>query len=69
MARFKLLEGNINIGEYASKYVFKAIMPCLHEIFIKRGNNLPVNKYHDVLNNIIQMIYSFNNIAQSNEDK
>lgn len=66
---YKLIDGSIGITEFSMNFVYTVLIPCLHEIFMIRGNHLPVDKKSHIIVEIIENVVKYDKLAYSPEYK
>jgi hypothetical protein len=66
---YKLIDGSSGISEFTMNFVYSVLIPCLHEIFMIRGNHLPVDKKSHIIVEIIENVVKFDKLAHTTEHK
>jgi hypothetical protein len=51
--RFRLHNGLATLKEFALHYAYKVVMPCINQMFMKRGSNFPVERNAETIDAVI----------------
>ena len=61
--KFNLVDRNLELAQSALFYVYETVIPCLRQIFLKRGSNLPVDWDSSELKGLVIRVCDFHRIS------